>query len=318
MYAGSVVGQQRIGWDAMRAVSPMIPPETARSAPYRGCRPIGFLVSLDPRSGEARPGRGGRAGAGQRTPETARTPASGSTSGGSSDPAAHRCGRDGAAPRLRHRAPPVDRVPHRFSATGEGRRVVALDRQASAPVGRADGSPRPADVRSGDNEWLDCTGGLRFGDSGRLRSSAVLGRRRLEAGTETQSQAVHEHDCRYRHSGLRSADRPARGRRACCAYGTCPRASEGEAGEAGPRPRASEAESGETREARENGEAREIGEAGEVRENGEVRGAGEVREAREAGAGARAPSRPSGAPASPSRPAARAPASHASGTGPQS
>src|SRR3954451_7047191 len=163
MYAGSVVGQQRIGWDAMRAVSPMIPPETARSAPYRGCRPIGFLVSLDPRSGEARPGRGGKAGAGQRTHEMARTLASRSTSGGASDPAAHRCGRDGAAPRLRHRAPSVDRVPHRFSATGEGRRVDAVDRQAGAPVGRADGSPRPADVRSGDNEWLDCTRGPPFG-----------------------------------------------------------------------------------------------------------------------------------------------------------
>ena len=185
----------------------------------------------------------------------ARSGGSRSASGGAADPAAARRGCDGAAPRLRHRAPSDDHVPFGFSAAGEGRGLPAGARRASPPpAGRTDDAHGPADLGPVDHEWLDSAGGLRFVDPVRLRFSAVLERRRHKAGTETE--AVQEHDRWYRHdTDLRSAGRAARGRQASGTRRTGARASEGEAGE-GPRARASEGEAGEAGEARETGEAR--------------------------------------------------------------
>src|SRR6059058_1701081 len=110
MYAGSVVGQQRIGSGAIRAVSLMIPPETAKVGFEPGLPSDRVSCISEEGRGRPIPGKGEERGrVGQRTREMARSLGSRSTSGGAADPTAHRRGRNGAASRLRHGAPSVDR-----------------------------------------------------------------------------------------------------------------------------------------------------------------------------------------------------------------
>lgn len=122
----------------------MIRPETANvgSEPGLLFEPVSCISRRRP--GQARPGRGGEAGVGQRTHQMARGCRS---SGGAGDRAASRRGRDRAAPRLGYGAPAVGRLglSLQLAPTGECRRDCSVARHAAAPpAGRAREAQRPA------------------------------------------------------------------------------------------------------------------------------------------------------------------------------